>query len=759
VNISAALIVKNEERTLGRCLDSIAGCVDEIVIVDTGSEDRTREVARQYTGKLFEFPWRKDFAAARQFSFDHATGDWVFWLDADDVVLHADQIRENIHKAAPDIGGFRWKYLVGQDEHGNSTGELWRERCVRNDGLFRWVGRVHEVLVPSRRVNMGWNTDTVVVHRRDAERRTGDPYRNLDILKDQYRRARLRELPRLLLCLGNEYADLGQTDQALAFLERYVRMSTWDEEKYLAQLRIAALLRSQLKYAAALDAATTALAICPRWPQAYFSLAETSYYLRDWPQVVHWAERGMEETMPQTVCVIDPMDYRYRWIIFYTNALYHLDRMKEVLHWTDAALAICPSDPLHRTNRPFFAEAIATEHPPRMVAVQPPDAAPPLTVQWHAPLFDASGYAEEARQFVLGLDAVGVHVQALPFEQWTSERIELPPADDGRLRQLVPAAPATHNSAPVVSIVHLQGHNFRRVPWARYHIGRTMCETDRIPADWVASCNQMDEVWVPCAFNVESFHRSGVERDKLVKIPEGIDVERFRLDAEPLWISRRRRFNFLSVFQWSRRKGWDLLIRAFAEEFRPEENVGLIVKVGYHSGHTARQLQERMLAELRAAHVARHWPPHILLYQGNLAAHALPSLYRAADAFVLPTRGEGWGRPLMEAMLMGLPTIATRYSGHLEFMNDENAYLIDCQEADVDEAAWQEATIFRGHRWAAPSVPHLRQLMRQVYEDRRAAARKGQAAREHIATNFSRERVAEIVKERLQYIADGRLAY
>src|SRR5262245_23632646 len=100
--ISAALIVRNEAHTLARCLDSVRDAVDEIVVVDTGSADGTRDVARRFTERVYEFRWRCDFAAARAFSFAQATCEWVFWVDADDVVLHADRIRPAVAAAGPD---------------------------------------------------------------------------------------------------------------------------------------------------------------------------------------------------------------------------------------------------------------------------------------------------------------------------------------------------------------------------------------------------------------------------------------------------------------------------------------------------------------------------------------------------------------------------------------------------------------------------------------------------------------------------------
>src|ERR1700754_1180412 len=127
MTVSVALIVKNEEATLGRCLASLEGAVDEIVVVDTGSEDATKAIAQKYTDKLFDFAWRKDFAAARQFAFDRAEGEWVAWVDADDIILRADKIKPLLARAPAEVSGFYWRYISSRDAWGNSQCEFWRE--------------------------------------------------------------------------------------------------------------------------------------------------------------------------------------------------------------------------------------------------------------------------------------------------------------------------------------------------------------------------------------------------------------------------------------------------------------------------------------------------------------------------------------------------------------------------------------------------------------------------------------------------------
>ena len=86
ITVSLCMIVKNEEQVLRRCLESAKSFADEIILVDTGSTDKTKEIGKTYGGKIFDFPWRDDFAAARNEAFSKATMDYCMWLDADDVV-------------------------------------------------------------------------------------------------------------------------------------------------------------------------------------------------------------------------------------------------------------------------------------------------------------------------------------------------------------------------------------------------------------------------------------------------------------------------------------------------------------------------------------------------------------------------------------------------------------------------------------------------------------------------------------------------
>ena len=150
ISVSLCMIVKNEEDVLERCLKSVAGLVDEIIIVDTGSTDRTREIATHFTNQIFDFPWQDDFSAARNEAFSHASMDYCMWLDADDVFLEEDQkaflnLKETLD---PTVSVVMAPYHTGFDERGRVTFSYYRERLIKNRAGMCWVGAVHEVVAP-----------------------------------------------------------------------------------------------------------------------------------------------------------------------------------------------------------------------------------------------------------------------------------------------------------------------------------------------------------------------------------------------------------------------------------------------------------------------------------------------------------------------------------------------------------------------------------------------------------------------------------
>ena len=144
------MIVRNEEMHIACCLDSVAELVDEIIIVDTGSTDRTMGIVSGYTAKIYSYPWKDDFSEARNYSFARASMDYCMWMDADDVLEETEkdkflQLKESL---SPDTDIVMMKYNTSFDEAGRPSFSYFRERWIRNSAEYRRIGAVHEVIPP-----------------------------------------------------------------------------------------------------------------------------------------------------------------------------------------------------------------------------------------------------------------------------------------------------------------------------------------------------------------------------------------------------------------------------------------------------------------------------------------------------------------------------------------------------------------------------------------------------------------------------------
>ncbi|TMV53010.1 glycosyltransferase family 4 protein [Paenibacillus mesophilus] len=345
--------------------------------------------------------------------------------------------------------------------------------------------------------------------------------------------------------------------------------------------------------------------------------------------------------------------------------------------------------------------------------------------------YNGHGLAEGNRILLRMLHEAGFRVRIEARD--ADERHKLLEPEEERFISSFESTELTSND---IYLYNWVGSYVRRRPEFRVNIARTTFETDRIPDSWVPVLNSFDEVWVQSTFNRSTFVNSGV-RVPIRLIPNFFDTDRYTPSGPVLSLPVEESFRFLSVFDLKRRKGYDVLLDAYLDEFSRLDDVALVVKIRDNN-------KDGMLVEQIEAHPKpkRDKPPVYIIDQ-MLSPEELLQLYRACDAFVLPTRGEGWGRPFFEAMLMELPVIGTNWSGQVDFMNSRNSHLVQVDK--FVEITDNENPAFIGHVWAEPSKSDLCAKMRWVTRRRLGAKERAVAARKDLLRKFSKKATADKV--------------
>lgn len=225
--ISLCMIVKDEEMHIARCLDSVAGLVEEMIIVDTGSTDQTVEIVSSYTSKVYSYPWKDDFSDARNYSFSKASMDYCMWMDADDILeeKEKDKFLQLKQSLSSDTDIVMMRYNTGFDEAGNPSFSYFRERWIKNSPKYRWVGAVHEVIPPNGNIIY---SDIAVSHKK---MKAGDPDRNLKIYQKLLADGKTLE-PRQQYYYARELYYHKQYVEAIPVLEQFLLSPEgWIENK------------------------------------------------------------------------------------------------------------------------------------------------------------------------------------------------------------------------------------------------------------------------------------------------------------------------------------------------------------------------------------------------------------------------------------------------------------------------------------------------------------------------------------------------
>ncbi len=336
--LSLSMIVKDEEATLGRVLAQASSFCDELVVADTGSSDATVQVAESSGARVVHVPWTDDFAAARNASLAACTGDWVLWLDADDVV--PEQVQAALREAkatllsdALDAVTTPYRYAFSA-ETGDCIYSLHRERLVRRVPGLRWEGRVHEVLVHGRG-QVAHREDLYVEHRPDPSRRGDKSRRNLAILEAAVRDG--DQSARTLYYYARELQDARRWTEAAATYRRYLQHDTVVWERYAALVARADCLGRVARQREAQDDLLAALALDPTRADAFLALGRRHFDAAEWAQALPFYAAASTLTPPPDGFVT-PTDYTWRATDHLGVCLINTGRLQEGIDMTQRSL-------------------------------------------------------------------------------------------------------------------------------------------------------------------------------------------------------------------------------------------------------------------------------------------------------------------------------------------------------------------------------------------------------------------------------------
>ena len=356
-----------------------------------------------------------------------------------------------------------------------------------------------------------------------------------------------------------------------------------------------------------------------------------------------------------------------------------------------------------------------------------------------------TGFAKANRNILYGMARCGIDVAILPAQGLDG----VSPSEHAALMRFQklphPKSICLHSTIPT----------FAEKANARYSILYTTTEAASVPKQFIEACDVYDEVWVVSDFCRDVYVSAGLKKPIFV-IPNAVDNRNYHTGAKPVPTRPPLKpFRFVNVASWNYRKGYDALLRAYLTEFNTDDPVSLLFVTKYNMDHEGNRTKEidKEIREFIAKYGGKH-PPHIARCGIDITEEDMPGVYRYCHSLVLPSRGEGFGLPYLEASLCGLPVIGTRYSGQTMFLNDDNSYLLD-----IDSMAPAEKTLV--HYWDGQPFPELKseetidklgKLMREVFTNYDEAKKKNTLLQQEAVQNYSCDAVGRVAKDRLAEI-------
>lgn len=349
------------------------------------------------------------------------------------------------------------------------------------------------------------------------------------------------------------------------------------------------------------------------------------------------------------------------------------------------------------------------------------------------------GIGEAARQIIAGIRSVGIPHATITYREGTSSRQEHPFEHERRSGDLHDVNLICVNADQIGNFARSIGYDFFR---DRYSIGVWWWEVSIFPTSMHAGFDLVDEIWVGSDYAARAI--SPVTSKRVLKVPIPVSYSPWEtIDRQELGLPDGFVFLFMfDFFSTVERKNPFAIIEAFKKAFGPGSGAKLVVK-----SINGDRVPDQLALLQRAA--GEH--PDIVVTDRYVSANEKNSYMAGCDCYVSLHRSEGFGLTMAEAMSHGKPVIATAYSGNLEFMDEENSFLVPYRLTSVPEGCDPYPP---GAEWAEPDVEAAARLMRHVFEHPEEARERGERGRADLAAKHSPERTGEFIARRLREIAE-----
>ncbi len=350
-----------------------------------------------------------------------------------------------------------------------------------------------------------------------------------------------------------------------------------------------------------------------------------------------------------------------------------------------------------------------------------------------------SGYGEASRNFITSLFTAGVNLTCETISQ-------MPETTSYGLNGAILANLEGRKIPYKITIVHLTPD---LLPTYKdgYTISHLFWEVDKLPKEWIEPLNSIDEIWTGSTGMSEMIKRSRVTTPCYV-FPQPIFTGRAEETIEPFTLPTKD-FTFYSIFQWIDRKNPKTLLMAYWKAFEGNDKVSLLLKtyrVNY-SNSEFELIKKEIEGWKKEANLSHY--PKIYLCRNLLSEGQMLKLHKTGDCFVTSSTGEGWNRPMMEAMLMGKPCISGDHGGITDHITNTHYYPVSgklTKATTQSHIPWYDGQYMN---WNILDEVELAKTMQEVYSDYDKALQRARKSQDYVINEFSFRKVGDLMRNRL----------